>query len=166
MLEKKKRISAATAVCILCILLAATGVRAFYTETAARNNTVTVGENVTQIQEVFQPPELMEKGKEYTKKVTVRNQGSVPCYVRVLAEAVDPVMSDALKIDWNQTEWTSRQEDGYYYYRDPLPAGSVTVPLFTTLRPAAELEDFRMIIYSESVQAEGASSPQEAFREK
>ena len=98
--------------------------------------------------------------------MTVRNRGSVPCYVRVFAEAVDPGKSDALEIDWNRTEWTDKQKDGYYYYKEPLPVGAVTAPLFTTLHAAAELENFRMIVYSESIQAEGASAPQEAFGEQ
>ena len=57
MLREGKQISAAIAACILCLLLTATGIFAFYVTNTARNNTVSVGENVTEIEEVFQPPE-------------------------------------------------------------------------------------------------------------
>ena len=60
-------------------------------------------------------------------------KGSVDCYVRVFAEVEDPIVSESLKIDFNDREWTEKQNDGYYYYRKVLRSGEVTEPLFTQI---------------------------------
>ena len=64
---------------------------------------------------------------------------------------------------YKRQDWSRRQKDGYYYYHRALAAGETTEPLFTTLSAKKDLKDFRIIVYSESVQAQGSGSPQEAF---
>lgn len=163
MTEEKKRLKGAILLCVFCLLVLTTGIVAFFGSVSDRINNVTVGENVTKIEEIFDPPDKIEEGKDYIKKVTIRNQGSVPCYVRAFAETVDPAAAAGIQIDWNRTDWSRRQKDGYYYYHRALAAGETTEPLFTTLSAKKDLKDFRIIVYSESVQAQGSGSPQEAF---
>lgn len=149
--------------CGLCLLLLTGAICAYLISVANRINEVTVGENVTQIEEEFEPPETMEAGQNYEKKVTVRNVKSVPCYVRVFAEFSDPEQADAMRVDFNSEDWTVKQTDGYYYYKSILPVGEVTKPLFEEIYAEKDSNNLELIVYSESVQAEGASDPQEAF---
>lgn len=153
----------AAVVCGFCVLLLSGGIFAYLIATASQTNLFTVGENVTRIEEEFEPPETIVGGQSYEKRVTVRNEKSVPCYVRVFAEFADPRMAEYLAADWNREDWTDKQDDGYYYYKRVLPVGEATEPLFTTLRASKSLTEFQMIVYSESVQSKGFPSPREAF---
>ena len=126
-------------------------------------NTFTVGSQVSEIDEVWTPPEKMTAGKSYTKNVTVRNTGTSDCYARVFAEITDEKAAGSVAVDWNTADWTGKQADGYYYYKQQLAPGEKTKPLFTTLTASSDLSDFDMIVYEETVQAQGADSPQEAF---
>ena len=93
----------------------------------------------------------------------VRNTGDVPCYVRVFAEVQDPDIREKLEIDYNTSDWSAKQPDGYYYYNRVLAVGESTEPLFTTLHPTDELDSLNIICYSETVQSDGASSALDAF---
>lgn len=150
---------------ILLLLLCTIGmVCAFFQSMDAKSNIITIGENVTKIEETFIPPEAIHQGGRYTKAVSVKNLGSVPCYVRVFAEFSDPEQADALIADFNNTDWSEKQTDGYYYYNEPLAAGQTTPPLFTSLYAKKKLSDFYMILYSESVQISSFSTPISAFQ--
>ena len=61
---------------------------------------------------------------------------------------------------FNTEDWTEKQEDGYHYYKHILPVGVTSPALMTAVKIAddahlEELEDFQIIVYSESVQSEG-----------
>lgn len=144
-------------------LLAFGGIYAYRTAKDSAVNTFTVGENVTSIQETYNPPEELKTGESCTKIVKIKNEGSVSCYVRVLAEIEDPLIAEGLDIDWNTEDWTEKQADGYYYYKEPLAVGETTEPLFTTLKATKDLNDFKMLVYEESAQAEGHDSAMDAF---
>lgn len=162
----KKRITilaGSVGILLILLLLLTIGMNAYFVSQEDAVNQVRVGENVTEIEEEYDPPQTMEADSDYTKKVTVRNQKAVPCYVRVSAEITPPIAEAGLEVDWNQTDWTEKQEDGYYYYKNVLPVGETTEPLLTELHATEELDDFSMIVYSESIQSEGFDSPQEAF---
>lgn len=128
------------------------------------DNDFTAGENVSSIEEKFDEYEEFKAGETYEKNVAVRNEGSVDCYVRVFVEVEDPSVSESLKIDFNDREWTEKQSDGFYYYRKVLRSGDVTEPLFTEISAAKDTDSFRMICYSETVQAEGSPDSVSAFR--
>ena len=128
------------------------------------DNDFTAGENISSIEEKFDDHDGFKAGETYEKNVAVRNEGSVDCYVRVFAEVEDPLVSESLKIDFNDREWTEKQSDGFYYYRKVLRTGEVTEPLFTQIKAAKDIDDFRMICYSETVQSEGSSDSMSAFR--
>lgn len=149
---------------LLVLVSAASATYAFFLSMDTKINAITVGENTTKIEESFTPPERIEQGERYTKTVAIKNLGSVPCYVRVFAEFSDPKQAGALTADFNESDWTAKQPDGYYYYKTILPAGQMTVPLFTSLSAAQSLSAFEMLVYSESIQAGTFSDPLSAFR--
>jgi len=163
MIKGKSKIIMAGYVAFVCAVAGCGGTAAYLTHQAAAANEFVVGSQVSSVDETWSPPESLEKGKTYTKEVRVANTGTVACYVRVLAEPSEQSTSDAVTIDWNQQHWTAKQSDGYYYYKSILPAGEKTEPLFTKVTATENLSDFELIVYEETVQAAGLSSPQDAF---
>lgn len=163
MIKGKSKIVMAGYLALVCAVVGIGGTAAYLTHHAAAANEFVVGSQVSSVDETWAPPASLEKGKTYTKEVRVANTGTTACYVRVLAEPSDQQAADSLTIDWNQQQWTVKQPDGYYYYKQILPAGSKTEPLFTKITATDNLKDFELIVYEETVQAAGSSSPQDAF---
>lgn len=153
---------------LLCFFTFATTF-GFLTDYTSKNNVLTVGNNYAEIVEEYDPPEAFEAGGKYTKKVSVINKDksgnkTVPCYIRIFAEVEEPDTADKLYIDFNNTDWTEKQADGYYYYKKVLDSGETTTPLFTMISAKETVDsNFRLICYSESVQAEGFNDALEAF---
>ena len=101
------------------------------------------------------------KHSNYDEKVSVRNMGSVPCYVRVFAEIKQPSARTVIEVNYNSEDW---KKDGYYwYYNDVLEAGESTSPLFTQLDVSGDVVDFEMICYQEAVGAEENTDAVTAF---
>ena len=148
---------------ILCMIACCSGTLSYLTAKDSAKNTFSVGSQVSEISEVWDPPEFLDKGKSYTKKVSVKNTGTVDCYVRVFAGFEDADMAKSITVDWNTSSWTAKQSDGFYYYKERLKPGATTVPLFTKLSATADVSDLKMIIYEETVQAAGSESPKKAF---
>lgn len=111
MKKAEKKIAMAVGSCVLCLLVITAGICAYYISTALKSNAFIVGENVTEIEEDFEPPATIEAGQSYEKRVTVRNVKSVPCYVRVFAEFSHPQQEDAMQLDFNSEDWTTKQAD-------------------------------------------------------
>lgn len=155
--------SIAVALMAVILLISADVAAALLIARHSLDNDFTVGENISSIEEKFDEYDAFKAGETYEKNVAVRNEGSVDCYVRVFAEVEDPIVSESLKIDFNDREWTEKQNDGYYYYRKVLRSGEVTEPLFTQITAAKDIDSFRMICYSETVQSEGSSDVISAF---
>ena len=146
---------------LLCMMLV--GVTAgFLVSTDSTLNRLSCGHNTAGIVESYAPPASFAKGDEITKEVKVKNEGSVPCYVRVFAEVSDPEARDAIDVDYNTSSWV-KNSDGYYYYSRILKTGEESEPLFTTLTAKSDADGFKIICYSETVQAEGFNNAQEAF---
>ena len=146
---------------LLCLMLV--GVTAgFLISTDSVTNRLSCGYNTAEIVENYVPLSSFAKGEEVTKEVKVRNEGSVPCYVRVFAEISRPEAREAIDVDFSTSDW-SKMSDGYYYYSRVLNAGEESSPLFTTLTAKENVSDFEMICYSESVQAYGFAGAKEAF---
>ena len=146
---------------LLCTMLI--GITAgFLISSDSVTNRLSCGYNSAVITEKYEAPETIAKGESCTKEVSVRNEGSVPCYVRVFAEVSNPKTREVLDVDYNTSCW-SKKSDGYYYYSRILNAGEVSEPLFTTLTARETINDFEMICYSETVQAYGFAGPKEAF---
>lgn len=146
---------------LLCLMMV--GVTAgFLVSTDSVLNRLSSGHNTAGIVENYDPPYSFANGDEITKEVKVRNEGSIPCYVRVFAEVSDPEERDAIDIDYNTSDWI-KKSDGYYYYSRILKAGEESTPLFKTLTAKADADGFKIICYSETVQAYGFGSAQAAF---
>ena len=62
-------------------------------------NHFTVGNNESHIEEKFDSYEMFEKGQEYEKEVSVTNDGTVDCYVRVFAEVENPETAEKIEIN-------------------------------------------------------------------
>lgn len=147
---------------LLCLMMV--GVTAgFLVSTDSALNRLSSGHNTAGIVESYAPPSSFAKGDEITKEVKVKNEGSVPCYVRVFAEVSDPETRDAIELNIDSSAWSEKSSDGYYYYRKVLPPGSTTAPLLRTVTAKADIGGFKIICYSETVQAEGFANAQEAF---
>ena len=146
---------------LLCLMLV--GVTAgFLISTDSVTNRLSCGYNTAEIVENYVPLSSFAKGEEVTKEVKVRNEGSVPCYVRVFAEISRPEAREAIDVDFSTSDW-SKMSDGYYYYSRVLNAGEESSSLFTTLTAKENVSDFEMICYSESVQSYGFAGAKEAF---
>ena len=147
---------------LLCMMLV--GVTAgFLVSTDSALNRLSCGHNTAGIVESYAPPASFAKGDEVIKEVKVKNEGSVPCYVRVFAEVSDPDERDTLELNIDSSAWSEKSSDGYYYYRHVLPPGSTTAPLLKAVTAKADVSGFKIICYSETVQAEGFNNAQEAF---
>jgi hypothetical protein len=134
----------------------------------ATNEFVIAKQTIEVLEPDYTPPKELYPGVSFPKNPMVKNTGTTACYVRMLAEVSTSDMGQYLEIDYNTTNWTEKQEDGYYYYKEILEPGETTEPLFTTVKvmdsaPADQMQDFEIIIYSESVQSRGYSSASEAW---
>ena len=120
-------------------------------------NEIPIGFDQTEIVEKYEPPEKLEKGVSFPKKVQIKNTGAVPCYVRVKALFTDETVLEYTTLDYNTTDWAYDSTDGYWYYKNPLPVGDLTTPVFTTVSIAdnvkdSEIKDFEILVYHESYQ--------------
>lgn len=136
----------------------------YFSHTEVKDNTITIGENDIMINEEFEQPDNWMPDTAYKKNVKVRNTGTVPCYIRVYAVLSD--MDIPASMDFNTTKWT-KKDDGYWYYNDIVSPGAVTSSLITQVTianaTADQLKSFDVIIYAESIQAEGYKSINDAF---
>lgn len=172
-MHKKQKLIAAIGTVSVAALIAFAS--AYFVDGDTATNTFKIGHNVSSIEENF-PSGKIEPGKTCTKEVRVKNKNSVKCFVRVLAEPSDSDMGEHLDIDWNTTDWTEKQEDGYRYYRKALKPGETTSPLFTKVtikndfvNPQLTAKNFDIGVYEETVQSHDSSTgkdfetPQKAF---
>lgn len=145
------------------------GITAFLTDVDFASNSFQNAVEKVKIVEEFNPPSELKPGISFTKKPSVKNTGTIPCYVRLFAEANDSRIGSYLNIDFNSTDWTERQSDGYYYYKKVLNPNETTTPLFTRVKVSddvdeKELTDFNIIVFADTVQSEGYSNMEDAFK--
>lgn len=158
-------------------LTAVGGTAALFRAKSIINNQLSVGYNTITIKEDFTPPKEMNTGENtYKKNVEVKNTGTVPCYVRVYVAFSDSNVAGVSELspdgssffsaesyaDHLPEHWTYIEEPddaelgGYYYYTEPVAAGKTTDALFekvkTTFQTAADVQDYEIIVYAESVQ--------------
>ena len=137
---------------------------AYLTHVETRENRITIGQNDIMIEEDFTPPKRWQPDTTYEKDVKVRNTGSVPCYVRVYTALSDHTVP--AELDFDTKDWT-QADDGYWYYAGIVEPGAVTSSLFTKVMirdiETEQRKTFDIIIYAESVQADGYSDIRDAF---
>ena len=94
-------------------------------------------------------PEIHEEVVEMTKKITIKNTGDYPIFVR--AKAIYP---DDCTITFEPTGGWSDGKDGYYYYKDPVgPKESTPADTPLTLkitRAETSKGDFNVVIIQEA----------------
>ena len=125
------------------------------------NNQVTVGDNTSHITEDFTSPGDVTPNTDYKKTVMVKNDTDTDCYVRIFVENSNQNIPVSMNFDTKY--WTAKQADGYYYYKSVLGAREETKPLFTKVTTGDTMEAFRILVYEETVQAQGYDTPQKAF---
>ena len=161
---------------ILAAALGFGGTSAYFTYLREVRNRFTVGYNEITVTEEFDPPDEIIPGKDtsFFKKVQIQNTGTVPCYVRVRLEHSDSDMKQfctnilgenrAPANEWESCieafsggKWICG-EDGWYYYREPVPVGGRTgllleqVEIHVPEEQEDEAKEFEILVYGESVQ--------------
>ena len=157
---------------------------AFLTCTVFSNDTLSVGTNTIEIQESGGFPDSVTPGSPTSSDntVSVRNTGTVPCFVRMKIIISNSRLSDHITFNglntslWDGSchgpgEFDPDSDDrlfGYYYYTDPLDPGSETVPLLTGIYIDSETDESMLMnygirLYAESIQAGSDTSWRDAW---
>ena len=138
---------------VILAALTAAGTLAYYTDSARTHNVITSGKVNIALHEwadkehnkPFKDKTGVMPGTKVTKIVEVENTGTGAAFVRLRVETevlsaegqkMDP---QHVRLDFNQTDWI--YQDGYYYYARSLQPGETTVPLFTSVTFAAEMDN-------------------------
>lgn len=159
-------------ICILSVssLLAFSciGIVAYLTAADFAENELTVGYVNAGTVETFYPPQKLEPGVRFEKKVTIKNQGLCDCYVRVKVVFSDSDMQEACILDYNTDDYVYDAEDGYWYYKEILEVNESSESLFSVIQvkenvEPATIKDFDIQIYEEAYQAEGFSNYKKAW---
>ncbi len=104
---RRKKIFITTAVITLAVLTVITAFAYFTKVINTRDNSVTIGYDSVEIVEEFVPPEKQTEITTYKKAVSVKNNGTVPCYARVYVEFSDSEICDI--------SYFAQSETGSYY---------------------------------------------------
>lgn len=165
MIEKLKNKKVFIIILLLILFITTGYTSAYFTDTKTKSNHFNVGNNVCEIIEEFTKPQNYTANKTYSKKVRVKNVGTVPCYMRVFVEPSTTDVEITLNID--SSKWTKK--DDYYYYNDIVNVNEETTNLLTSVTigdtTSDKLKDFEVIVYSESVQADRYTSCYNAFND-
>ena len=160
-MRKKVKRSAIALSAVLAVLVISLGVGltiAYLGRTVEKENTIIVGHGDAEISEEFSEPSVQKMtNEEIPKEVTVKNTGTVPCFVRVFAEFSDSKAAEAASIyldgtpvvwkdfkisltngtltsDWVFIPLNAWREPeklrGYFYYKKILAPGESTAKLF------------------------------------
>ncbi|MGN1458371.1 MAG: SipW-dependent-type signal peptide-containing protein [Acutalibacteraceae bacterium] len=133
---KRKTKIIATTVSAVCVVLVAVGVVfAYMTDSREKDNSFTVGYDSIEIVEDFSPPSQQQQTTIYKKQVQIKNNGNVPCYIRVYADFSDSTVRSRSYF----SDSDDISADTYYYsanrdttdpnsYVNNLPKGWVFIP--------------------------------------
>lgn len=172
---KKKLLAMCMVVCLSAVAVVG-GTMAYFTDSADKTNTFTVGNVNIDLTE----PKWDEQGSEdapeaypgeaLAKDPTVKNVGKNPCFVRIKVEGWD-CLKDAGLITY-RTDYVDNKlgnnwvedKDGYFYYTGVLEAGATTDALFdqivipTGLTNGDATTEYNLVVKAEAVQAQGAKA--------
>ena len=142
----KKKILLISAIAIILSLIAS-GTLAYFTAEETAHNIITTGNIKIQLQEWSIPPggepepfkdEInVLPGTEVSKIVEVKNIGLNSAWIRISLEDLVTLKTGEttgrdetlISYDINTEKWI--ENDGYFYYSNPVEPGETTVPLFT-----------------------------------
>lgn len=157
-----------TGLCLIgFLLLAAAGVDgnfAWFTDSDETRNNLSPGINDVEIDEEFPDPRVTP-GAELKKEVAFTNTGTVPCYVRARYYYSSSEAEDQTQIIYGASDW-KKESDGYYYYAKSVAPGESTALFLTAVKVREDADvdlDFDLTVYTETVQSENHTTPQEAF---
>ena len=159
----KKILSIAGIVCFSMLVAVGThGIYSWFTDQSQRVNSFSVGMNEVEIREEF-PDQELTPGKIIKKEAGFTNTGMVPMYVRAVYLFSNKEAEEGSELLMGSTLW-EKSDDGYYYYKKSIKANESTVPLFTKITAKKDVDEFQMIVFSETVQSDGSSDAVSAFR--
>lgn len=178
----KRNAGAALILTMMLIAAGVSGIRttySFLSDFDSAVNPVTPGSNETEITEDFPdtPPKPPGDNPVYNKTVQIASPNiggtNVTCFIRARILFSNSDLGDAAVLEGMDTRWV-KEADGYYYYSSPVSEGETTAPLFTKVRIDSSrvsdqisdyIEDFKITIYEESVQAADHTDYRSAFAE-
>lgn len=153
----KKRILIVS-LAVICVVIGACSTIAYFTADDTATNVITAGNVKIELQEnmiakesgetvAFQDQAGVMPGSEVSKIVQIKNTGDQPVYVRIRMDKAITLADDVqdkadlslVSFDIDAEHWIL--QDGYYYYNAALPAGEVTVPFFTKVTFAKDMDN-------------------------
>lgn len=155
----KKNFKIILSLFLICFsIFGVTSIYAYLTSLDKELNNITIGSNVIEVNEIFEPPIKLEPGIIFKKDVKVDNTGLSDCYVRIKAVYTDSDMGKYCSLDIDSENYIYNPDDNFYYYKNILESGASTPSLFTTVTlsqdiPVAEIKNFDILIYAESYPA-------------
>ena len=156
---------------VCCLTAGITGsvVYAYLIDRKETVNQIKIVENNTHIEEEFDPPKDPQPGQVIKKKPCIVNDSSIPVYIRVKVTFSSREAQDQCEPLLINSNWKNGKDEYYYYQKKVLP-GERTETVFDNIVikntiKKEEMVPFDILVYEESVQAEGFSSPEEAFAE-
>lgn len=127
MTKKQILIAAFTAALILVVSVA--GTVAMHTPGQWKDHPIRAGHLEGQIVQEYQEPQSVMPGDKISNVVNVQNTGNKELAVRIKPEAAwvenNQLNTDHIALEFNSTYWASGG-DGFYYYKEGLPAGEKT----------------------------------------
>lgn len=136
---RKKSLCLAGAALLLAGSMTAGSAMAYFTTYATASGGAEVSLDFTHT-------EPGEEVVDWTKRITVKNTGSVDCYVRVKLFAGEKYLEG---LDISGEGW-ERGEGDYYYYNKVVPAGKTSSLLSAKIGNMESEEDFNVIVVQES----------------
>lgn len=96
--------------------------------------------------------EIKEDVKDMTKEIKITNTGETDCYVRVKVFCGSQIeISYAGAVDGDGNAYWTKGDDGYWYYKDILPAGATSEEFQVKITvPEGYKESFNVIVVQES----------------
>ena len=162
-MKKKKMLTSIFVIVLLSAICVLT--YAFYIDKDEIINTADSADSKIEIVEEFPPPPDSSYSKNYTqvKEVKIKNIKD-KSYVRCFLELSDENFSKSVQLNFSgDSNWVKEGE--YWYYKLPLDTGEMTKPLLKSVLFKTDVakNKFDIIVYAESVQAEGYDNYISAF---
>ena len=154
----------------LGILAFSTGIIAYLSDADKATNEISIGQQEIEIVEKYEPPKDPKPGTSFKKNVAIKNIGLSDCFTRVKVVFSRSDMEEISIIDWNKQTWKYNDKDGYWYYIKPLKYNETSDSLMENVTISefaeeADIKDYDIIIYSESVQKGDFENYQDAWIE-
>lgn len=153
---------------ITIIVLISSIIYAYYTSKKTVEDNIIFGYNEIEIVKNCESIQKIEKGKNIKWELSFKNTGNVDCYIRVKPIFSDSRLIDNINIDYNLTDFTYNNSDGYYYYNEIVSPKNTTKPIFTNISIKKDandiiLKDFDIYTLVDSVETAQNKSMQDVW---